>query len=177
MVLVPFLRDVVVANKLPTVFSDVIEITRVSRIGISMTCSNDTPSSELLSFFIREIVRVSLDVRTSMAYGRKNIDAPDREHRRQRCYLNRRRRGLLLTFDHPSRRKTMLDPSCPIRKSSFPTLKLPVIVSFQLNSPYSVPFPCTGTQYWIGSCLPPRPRFSPCFGAHAVDTACPNTSP
>lgn len=78
-VLVPFLRDIIVActvrpfepqvfitvpmrltDELPTVLSDVVEVTGVTRVGISVSGGNDTPSTELLRLLVGQVVSVPL---------------------------------------------------------------------------------------------------------------------
>lgn len=39
-------------NKLPTILFDVVEVDCVTRESVTMTCSIDTSSAELLCFFV-----------------------------------------------------------------------------------------------------------------------------
>jgi hypothetical protein len=47
-------------EKLPTVLAEVIQVVGVTRVSITMTCSDDRSSSEILSFLVRQVPTISL---------------------------------------------------------------------------------------------------------------------
>ena len=78
-----------------------------------MTGCNDTPPSELLCFFVGQVVVVPLAVSWMLLKGL--LSSPHPEHRRQMSNRIRRRTSRLVAVVHQSRRRREPDPTSQSR--------------------------------------------------------------
>ena len=62
LVLVPQIADIQVAQELPPVLSDVVQVVRVTRVPVSVSGGDDGTSTEFLSFFVGQVPMIALNV-------------------------------------------------------------------------------------------------------------------